>query len=78
MAKRLHARGASREGNRRLTRLAVSVDTLLRLHLRLPAAEDLRHCLPLAPAGCIAFLQEVVAAAQVADHAVNAADHIDR
>ena len=54
MAKRLHTRTAERAHDRRLTRLVVSIDRLLRLALRLRPESQLQHEIPVPASGTMA------------------------
>ena len=52
-----HCRSEVRARAREDVRLAVSVDTLLRLHFGLPCARDLKQTLPIKESRCIELLR---------------------
>ena len=53
-----HKRSAASAHERESKRLAISVDTLLRLQLGLPVDVNLKHHLPIEPARVLQFLRE--------------------
>ena len=66
-------RGQLKRQRRLLTRLAVSLDTLLRLKLRIPLRAGLGHSLPVPPARARWLLQELAAGQLPLERLVDAA-----
>ena len=70
----VHKRTEERERGRRLVRLAVSVDTLLRLKLRLPVPPNLNHTLPIPPSEARRLLRRLAAGRDILDETCTAAE----